>query len=208
MMSNPTTTPFASLDALVRGFDDPVHDAQTCFRVLLDALSRPGTVHSIDVALDDQALRQWPAAAYAALLTVADFSTPIWLARQDDALAQAIRFHTDAPLAEAPDAAAFVYVDDAASLPAPDVFALGTPEVPQASATLWIRVDALEGGRPLTLTGPGIETSARVAPLGIDDSFWRARAALAAIAPCGIDCYLVCGRSVMGIPRTTRVELN
>jgi len=199
---------FSSLDTLVRGFADPVHDAQACFRVLLDALARPGTVGSIDVALDDDVLRRWPAAAFGAMLALVDFSTPVWLQRHDEALAQAIRFHTGAPLAQAPEAAAFAYVEDAAALPAPDAFALGTPEAPQGSATLLIRVDALKGGRPLTLTGPGIQSSERIGPLGIADAFWQARASLAALAPCGIDCYLVCGRSVIGIPRTTRVELN
>jgi alpha-D-ribose 1-methylphosphonate 5-triphosphate synthase subunit PhnH len=202
------TDTFSSLDTLVRGFADPVHDAQACFRVLLDALARPGTVCSIDVALDDDAKRLWPAAAFAAMLTLADFSTPVWLQQHDEALAQAIRFHTDAPLADAPETAAFAYIADAAGLPAPDAFALGTPEAPQGSATLLIRIDALEGGRPLTLSGPGIQSSVCIAPLGIAETFWRARASLAALAPCGIDCYLVCGRAVIGIPRTTRVELN
>jgi alpha-D-ribose 1-methylphosphonate 5-triphosphate synthase subunit PhnH len=202
------TDKFSSLDTLVRGFADPVHDAQACFRVLLDALARPGTVGSIDAAFDDDVLRRWPAAAFGAMLTLVDFSTPIWLQQPDEALAQAIRFHTDAPLVQTPEAAAFAYVSDAAALPAPDTFALGTPEAPQGSTTLIVRVDALEGGRPLTLSGPGIQSSVRVGPIGIADAFWHARASLAALAPCGIDCYLVCGRSVTGIPRTTRVELN
>jgi alpha-D-ribose 1-methylphosphonate 5-triphosphate synthase subunit PhnH len=198
----------SSLDTLVRGFSDPVHDAQRCFRVLLDALARPGEIRSIDVALDPDAQRQWPAAAFAALLTLSDFSTPVWLQRCDEALAQAVRFHTGAPLTDRPEEAAFAYIADAAAALAPDMFSLGTPEAPQGSATLLIRVDALKGGRPLTLNGPGIRTSTSIAPAGIADSFWLGRAALAAHAPCGIDCYLVCERSVIGIPRTTRVEFN
>ncbi|PTB20989.1 phosphonate C-P lyase system protein PhnH [Trinickia symbiotica] len=198
----------SSLDSLVSGFADPVHDAQACFRVLLEALARPGTAYSIDVELDDDAQRRWPAAAFAAMLTLVDFSTPVWLQQHDESLAQAIRFHTGAPLTDEPEAASFAYIADAASLPAPDTFSLGTPEEPQGSATLLIRVDALEGGRPLTLSGPGIRSSVRVGPVGIADMFWHARAALSAQAPCGLDCYLVCGRSVVGIPRTTRVELN
>ncbi|WP_374192412.1 phosphonate C-P lyase system protein PhnH [Trinickia acidisoli] len=202
------TERFSALDTLVRGFADPVHDAQRCFRVLLDALARPGTVRSIDVEIDVDAQRQWPAAAFAAMLTLVDFSTPVWLQRHDEALAQAIRFHTGAPLADAPEAAAFAYIADAATMPTPGTFSLGTPEAPQGSATLLIRVDALEGGRPLTLTGPGIRSSMPAAPVGMADAFWHARASLATQAPCGIDCYLVCERSVIGIPRTTRVELN
>jgi len=202
------TDSLSSLGLLVPGFDEAVRDAQATFRVMLDALARPGTVGTVDVALDDEALARWPASAFAALLALADFSTPVWLQQRDDALAEAIRFHTGAPLTDAPATAAFAYVADAGSLPAPDAFALGTPEEPQGSATLIIRVESFAGGRPLTLTGPGIQSSHTVAPVGIADSFWQARAALAPIAPCGIDCYLVCGRSIMGIARTTRVELN
>jgi len=198
----------SSLDTLVRGFSDPVHDAQRCFRVLLDALARPGEVRSIDVELDAEAQRQWPAAAFAALLTLSDFSTPVWLQQCDEALAQAVRFHTGAPVTDRADEAAFAYIDDPVSMPAPGMFSLGTPEAPQGSATLFIRVEALEGGRPLTLSGPGIRTSRRIAPAGIADSFWQGRTALAVQAPCGIDCYLVCERSVIGIPRTTRVEFS
>jgi alpha-D-ribose 1-methylphosphonate 5-triphosphate synthase subunit PhnH len=198
----------SSLDTLVRGFSDPVHDAQRCFRVLLDALARPGQMRSIDVELDPDAQRQWPAAAFAALLTLSDFSTPVWLQRGDEALAQAVRFHTGAPLTDRFEEAAFAYIADPAAAPAPDRFALGTPEAPQGSATLLIRVDALDGGRPLLLSGPGIRTSSSIAPAGIADSFWLGRATLAAHAPCGIDCYLVWERSVIGIPRTTRVEFN
>ncbi|RDU96187.1 phosphonate C-P lyase system protein PhnH [Trinickia dinghuensis] len=197
-----------TLDKLVRGFADPVHDAQASFRVLLDVLARPGTIGSIDVALDDDVHRQWPAAAFAAMLTLVDFSTPVWLQAPDAALAQAIRFHTGAPLADESDEAAFAYIVDGENMPPLDAFSLGTPESPQNSATLLIRAAALEGGRPLTLSGPGIRSSVGIAPAGIADTFWHERASLAAHAPCGIDCYLVCGRSVIGIPRTTRVEVN
>jgi len=198
----------ASLDTLVRGFADPVHDAQASFRVLLDVLARPGTTRSIDVALDDDAQRQWPAAAFAAMLTLADFSTPVWLQQPDEALAQAIRFHTGAPLVDESRRAAFAYIEEPAKMPSLDLFSHGTPEAPQHSATLLIRVAALDGGRPLTLSGPGIRSSIRIAPAGIVESFWHERTALSAQAPCGIDCYFFCGRSVIGVPRTTHVELN
>jgi alpha-D-ribose 1-methylphosphonate 5-triphosphate synthase subunit PhnH len=228
---------FLSLDTLAPGFTDPVHDAQAVFRVLLDALARPGTTGWIEatpghgdkltpartstptsvpileptpssIPASIPAPTPTPVAALAALLTLCDYATPVWLQARDDALASTIRFHTGAPLVDAPARAAFAYVDSPAALPAPESFALGEPESPEHAATVLIRVDAFEGGRPLTLTGPGIETSASIAPLGIPDDFWLARAALAPAFPCGIDCYLVCGRAVLGIPRTTHVELN
>ena len=200
---------FLSLDTLAPGFADPVHDAQAVFRVLLDALARPGTTGWIDATPGHgDALTHTPVAALAALLTLCDYATPVWLQTRDDALASTIRFHTGAPLVDLPGRAAFAYVDQSSALPAPDTFALGEPESPERAATVLIRVDALEGGRPLTLSGPGIETIASIAPVGIADVFWRARAALAPAFPCGIDCYLVCGRAVLGLPRTIHVELN
>lgn len=200
---------FLSLDTLAPGFADPVHDAQAVFRVLLDALARPGTMGWIEATpgqLDTPA--RAPVAALAALLTLCDYATPVWLQTRDDALASAIRFHTGAPLLDSPERAAFAYVDAPSALLSPDAFALGEPESPEHAATVLIRVEAFDGGRPLTLTGPGIETSASIAPRGIADDFWLARAALAPAFPCGIDCYLVCGRAVLGIPRTTQVELS
>lgn len=197
------------LENLAAGFSDPVHDSQATFRVLLDTLARPGTVGTIasNTAPND-ALAHVPYAAFAALLTLADYDTPIWLERHDDAFAAAVRFHTGAPLVEQASRAAFAYVHDAASLPAPEAFALGEPETPDRSTTVLIRVESLEGGPSLTLSGPGIQGQTSIAPLGIPDAFWRARAALAPAFPCGIDCYLVCGARVVGIPRTTLVETH
>ncbi len=142
------------------------------------------------------------------MLALGDYATPVWLQSPDAALASTIRFHTGAPLADAPGDAVFAYVDDARALPAPGAFALGDAQSPERAATVLIRVEAFEGGPLLTLTGPGIETQALIAPMGIADGFWLARAALAQAFPCGIDCYLVCGHAVIGIPRTTRVELS
>ncbi|MFC0692497.1 phosphonate C-P lyase system protein PhnH [Paraburkholderia humisilvae] len=202
----------SSLATLTPGFADPVHDTQAVFRTLLDTLSRPGTVGTVRGVLPALgAAGQRPAAdraAFAALLTLCDFSTPVWLAQADPALASALRFHTGAPLVDTPQSAAFAYLHDAAVMPALESFALGEPEAPETAVTLLIRVTALTGGTPLTLRGPGIETTHAIAPVGLPERFWRERAELAPLFPCGIDCYFVCADTLMGLPRTTQVELN
>jgi alpha-D-ribose 1-methylphosphonate 5-triphosphate synthase subunit PhnH len=87
-------------------------------------------------------------------------------------------------------------------------FAIGEPETPEQSVTLLIRVDSLTGGAPVVLRGPGIEHTQSIAPAGLPSRFWRERAELAPLFPCGIDCYFVCGDALVGLPRTTHVEFN
>ncbi|QCP54035.1 phosphonate C-P lyase system protein PhnH [Trinickia violacea] len=199
-----------ALSSLTPGFADPVHDTQAVFRTLLDALARPGTIGSVAAALPESAANQPDAgrAAFATLLALADDTTPIWLATPDATLGATLRFHTGATLTDTPSRAAFAYVHDAQALPPLGAFSLGEPETPEQAATLLIRVDALTGGTPITLSGPGIETTATIAPRGLPERFWHERAELAVHFPCGIDCYLMCGDALVGLPRTTRAEVN
>ena len=59
------------------GFADPVADAQSCFRAVLDATSRPGTVKAAGTGLRPPVPLD-PATA-AVLLTLADADTPLGL---------------------------------------------------------------------------------------------------------------------------------
>jgi alpha-D-ribose 1-methylphosphonate 5-triphosphate synthase subunit PhnH len=120
-------------------------------------------------------------------------------------LRDALRFHTGAPLTHDHAKAVFAYLHDAESMPPLDAFSLGDPETPESAAMLFIRVDSLTDGTPMTWRGPGIRDSHSVHISGVPDSFWHERALLASEFPCGIDCYFVHGGSVIGLPRTTRV---
>ncbi|WP_434114972.1 phosphonate C-P lyase system protein PhnH [Paraburkholderia caffeinilytica] len=197
-----------ALSTLTPGFADPVHDTQAVFRTLLDALSRPGTVGVVETGLPEMRATRAEFAAFAALLTLCDYATPVWLAQADTALGSALRFHTGAPLVDEPGEAAFAYIHDATAIPALESFALGEAESPEHSVTLLIRVEALTGGTPVVLSGPGIQHTTTIAPVGLPEHFWRERAALAPLFPCGIDCYLVCGSTLIGLPRTTQAKVN
>ncbi|OAJ53030.1 phosphonate C-P lyase system protein PhnH [Paraburkholderia ginsengiterrae] len=197
-----------ALSTLTPGFSDPVHDTQAVFRTLLDALSRPGTVGVVEDVLPEARADHAELAAFAALLTLCDYATPVWLAQADTALSSALRFHTGAPLVDELGQAAFAYIHDAGALPPLESFAPGTAESPEQSVTLLIRVDALTGGAPVVLSGPGIQHTATIAPVGLPERFWHERAALAPLFPCGIDCYLVCGNRLIGLPRTTQAKVN
>jgi alpha-D-ribose 1-methylphosphonate 5-triphosphate synthase subunit PhnH len=210
---NPMNPSQIALSTLAPGFADPVHDTQTVFRTLLDALSRPGTVGVVENVLPAAQAAgthrsRADLAAFAALLTLCDYSTPVWLAQPDTALASALRFHTGAPIVDDVHEAAFAYIHDAALLPELEQFSLGAAHAPEHSVTLLIRVDALTGGAPIVLSGPGIEHAAIIYPVGLTENFWRERAGLAPLFPCGIDCYLVCGSKLIGLPRTTQAKVN
>lgn len=207
-MENSQIALSTELSTLAPGFADPVHDTQAVFRTLLDALSRPGTVGVIENVLPEGRATRTELAPFAALLALCDYATPVWLAQPDTALGSALRFHTGAPLVDEPGQAAFAYIHDAGALPPLERFALGAAESPEQSVTLLIRVDALTGGAPIVLSGPGIQHTATIAPVGLPEHFWRERAALAPLFPCGVDCYLVCGARLIGLPRTTQAKVN
>lgn len=196
----------AELINLARGFADPVHDAGAVFRVLLDALARPGRPLALKGALGgledlDSGIAR-PLAA--ALLTLADFETPVWIdADPGRRLATLIRFHCGAPLVPAAGEAHFAVLRGAAEMPALDRFSWGVAEYPDRAATLLIQLPSLDGGRPVKLSGPGIATEREFAPQGLPARFWQERERMQADFPCGIDCFLFDAGRVAGLPRTT-----
>ena len=97
--------------AIDGGFADPVFNAQTVFRAVMDAMARPGTIQPMPgLARPPEPLAS---AAGAVALTLCDNDTPVWL---DHALqaAPAIKawlgFHSGAPLANTPADAHFALV--------------------------------------------------------------------------------------------------
>lgn len=196
------------------GFADPVHDAQGVFRAVLDALARPGVLRSVGSRLAPS--KEASIAARATLLALADATTSVWLQFPLPEVASALRFHTGAPLlsGEADLATAqFALLTDPARCPALERFAFGTAESPEHSATLIVDVPALAAGHTgtdglhLRLRGPGIAAHADVAVGGLDTGFWQARAALAPRFPAGLDLLIASGDTVLGLPRTTHVEV-
>lgn len=83
--------------------------------------------------------------------------------------------------------------------------AVGSALYPDAGATMVAEAQFGTGQR-LRLTGPGIETFAEVALDGIAPGFWAMRAALCRY-PAGFDLFLICGAQVIGLPRSTTIEV-
>jgi alpha-D-ribose 1-methylphosphonate 5-triphosphate synthase subunit PhnH len=188
------------------GFAAPVFDAQAVFRRLLEALSRPGTVGTVDRP-GLIAPAGLPKAAAALLLTLADRDTPVYLAGgKAHPAAHWLAFHAGAAAVDDPAAATFAILDGRAATPRLADFDLGDERYPDRSATVIVLCDSLEGGRQIRLTGPGIKHAATIAPTGLRPGFWAEVAANAARFPLGVDLVLVAGSSLIGLPRSTRIE--
>lgn len=181
--------------ALEGGFADPPLDAAACFRAALQAMARPGSVHRVDAASPPAPLST---AAGALALTLCDPDTPVWLSPSlaTPEVRDWISFHTGAPLTT-PEAARFAF-GTWAEMPPLTTFAQGEPDYPDRSATLILERPEL--GEDHRLTGPGIQTEARLtAP---DPDAFRANASL---FPLGLDFYFTCGDQIAALPRSTRI---
>jgi alpha-D-ribose 1-methylphosphonate 5-triphosphate synthase subunit PhnH len=182
------------------GFADPVLDSQACFRAVLDAMARPGTIHTVGAPHDPPA--PLGRAAAAALLTLVDAETPLWL---DDAAAQAaswIAFHCGAPLTTLPTA---VFALALAPIPLAQLNP-GSDEAPETSATLILQLAALGSGTTLRLSGPGLAAPTSMQAKGLPPGFAAEWAANHARFPRGIDLILCAGDRLAAFPRTLTIQ--
>ena len=164
---------------LTPGFADPVLDAQASFRAILEAMSRPGRIQRIEARIAPPA--PLCTAAGAALLSLADADTPLWL-DAGDAVAEWLRFHCGAPITTDIGAARFALACAAA------------PEL----VTLDIGTDE-------DLTGPGIQHEHRLRVLGAPADFTAAWARNQALFPRGVDVLLCAGDSIAALPRSVMI---
>lgn len=183
------------------GFEDPVLQAQACFRAVLQALARPGTPQALpagpDVAHD---------ALHQLLLTLTDPDTPVWWQTPDLATLDWLRFHTGAPTTHDPKNAAFAVVDDPTQDVSPALFQQGQDTAPEQSTTLLVRVPGWISGKARVWSGPGIQDARQIHMEGPSDRFWAAWQAQSAHFPRGVDVVFCAGTALMGLPRSTRVH--
>jgi alpha-D-ribose 1-methylphosphonate 5-triphosphate synthase subunit PhnH len=192
-------------DALSGGFAEPVFHAQSVFKLMMDAMARPGTIQT--VAPDAEPPAPLGIAAGAIALTLCDHDTPVWLSSglAKSAIPQWLGFHTGASVTAEKAEARFAFVEAGAPLSSFGLFAFGTQEYPDRSTTLVIELPDLEGGRRLALMGPGIKTVNDIAPLGLPDAFLHLWTENRALFPRGIDIVLTSGSRFLCLPRTTKI---
>ena len=182
------------------GFANPVLDSQSCFRAVLDAMARPGAIHTITAPQDPPPPLHRATAA--ALLTLVDAETPLWLDSPAEAAAEWIAFHCGA-LVVAPQHARFALALAATPLAA---FDAGSDDGPEDGATLILQVAALGAGRALRLAGPGLERPVTMRVDGLPQNFVAEWAANHALFPRGVDLILCAQDRLAAFPRTLHIQ--
>lgn len=196
-----------NLDNVADGFSAPAQDAQTSYRAILRAMTRPG----LPVVLDEHAgLDGVNSAAASVLLTLLDFDTLLYLDApyRGGPIPNWVRFHTNSQITENLSEADFALL---AAAPGADVLSRarqGDPKYPDRSATFILQVPSLTGGEAKSLEGPGIDGSVSIAVDGLDADFWHGWQLNTRRFPLGVDVLICAGSQVMGLPRTSRPKTD
>lgn len=164
--------------------------ANSAFDALLWALSRPGIV------------RHLPAPGEAPVIeTLIDRECSVYCA---DPLLMPQILRTGAQIAEL-DQADHVFFGTLNSADQLTGLMIGSDLYPDDGATVVIRV-RLNDGPALRLTGPGVDGAVQAQVAGLPDGFWQARQRMTRY-PMGFDLFLLDGDRVLGVPRSTKVEV-
>lgn len=179
---------------------DPVHDTRTCFRALVDAMSRPGTIHEL----------QTPPADHAVLATLVDHEVTLYTTDEEisEALAREGRL-SEAPRSEA----AIVHATESTDGGVREL-TRGTRKEPSGGATIVYRVDGLfvgdEAQEELTLElqGPGVPGRRTLAVDGFPAAEARALADAQSSYPRGVDAVLATEYTIAALPRSVNMEVR
>lgn len=177
---------------------DPIHGTRETFRALCSAMSRPGSIQQTPFAPADHAI--------AATLVDHEIKTHT----TDEALRNALS--AQGRLQDTrPENADIVHTH---GVPSWDVekLARGSSVEPSNGATVIYRVDSvavspLPNATTVTLSGPGIQTTASVSiglPAAELNSIHKAQSTY----PRGVDALFTAGDQVVAIPRSVSMEVN
>lgn len=175
----------------------PVPDAfetrtNATFEALMGALSRPGTIHTL------------PEPGMAPLAeALLDRECRVFC--PDPALSDRIAALGAALVPVAGADHCFFALGDAGAADLLAEVAVGSALYPDAGATV-VSPAVFGSGQRLRLTGPGIETVTDIALGGVPSHIWAQRSARCRY-PAGFDLFLICGAGVIGIPRSTTIEV-
>jgi alpha-D-ribose 1-methylphosphonate 5-triphosphate synthase subunit PhnH len=206
------------LSNLGPGFTHEAFGSQAIFRVALEALSHPG--RCMTVRHDAEVPKTGHPASAALLLALLDSDCTLWLSPSlatSDAAAW-LRFHTGCQLVSQADQAMFAWVAAGDAMPALPSFSQGSDNAPDQSATCVLDLPLLDvnatssttesGAAQWVLKGPGIQDETHLSVDGLALDFlaqWRANHAS---FPRGVDLFLASAQQLVGLPRTTSIQLS
>ena len=188
------------------GFQNLVHDSQSTFRTLLNALARPGKALEVSAKLTPPLGLNIACAA--ACLTLLDLETQVWLLPGlNEEVKNWLLFHTGCRFTEDTQQADFAVISDIDKMPNLAVFKQGIPVYPENSTTLLIILDGQEIDLPVgkepTLTGAGINEQITM-PINLPNFFWQQWQQNHDSYPLGVDIYFFLENQVTGLPRTSQ----
>lgn len=173
------------------------------FRVLLEALARPGRPLELPELAMDPRLPN----ALLLPLALADLGTSFWVhglydERERKLAADVVREATGARLA-APNVATFVVCLDG-DPSVPSRVRIGSELAPEAGVKMAVQVENFAAGAAINITGPGI-AEAFITTVGLDRAFLKALRNRNQ-PPAGIDTWVFDRHHrVLALPRSTRI---
>lgn len=192
------------------GFQDPVHEAQACFRAIMNATARPGIRQKISISELAPPAPLTPTGA-AIALTLFDYDTPIWLDKTlmaSEAVKAFLRFHTGAPIVSEPVEAAFALVADATHLVPIASFNQGSAEYPDRSTTVILTGQNFKAQQSVTLTGPGVKDTEHFETSPLPPVFWDQVISNAKQFPRGVDLIFAGDGEIAALPRSSRISIQ
>lgn len=182
-----------------------LHESQTVFRLLLDALSQPGTVFHLPAEL----VTRIPVVEIP-LLALLGYDTPFALVGADTSREQLIARATSGRITDS-TTAGYLGVCDSRTELLPMGFCLGTPMRPDTAAQVSVQVSgiftaATESTATLHISGPGVESVNHVICDGAATGELEFLLRRDWTAPRGLDMWIIgVDGSFIGIPRTSRI---
>jgi alpha-D-ribose 1-methylphosphonate 5-triphosphate synthase subunit PhnH len=181
----------------------PVVPTQAIYRQMLQALSHPGRLYSLD-------LREWDSPLLAVCQTLFDHEVSYCVLpggnnEWENEIFAATKARR-APLSEAD----YLIVGGHESRGKVSQAKVGEPTFPDQGATVFYVMDApLANNSALRLSGPGIEREACPAVNPLTEAEWRLLRDLNAEFPLGADAFCLIGENqIMGLPRSTKIRIG
>ncbi|MGF1636674.1 MAG: phosphonate C-P lyase system protein PhnH [Cyclobacteriaceae bacterium] len=186
---------------------DEIFDAQFHFRLLMEAMSRPGKICKLEHSAINPPEDMY---AGAALIGLALLNADVHFFHQGSA-AEYLRFNTSSELAT-PDEADFIFMKGTDTAQMIAAAKIGTDNYPETNASIIIEVLEIKNGTHddglnLSLSGPGVLGSKEVNIHGLDEELLYEIQAKNEEFPLGIDSILVDkSGNICCLPRTCKIE--